>query len=77
MIMRVGSDMKNRRNELARREGKTKSQAPRKPIEGHARGKGVGTHIESLWDRIGRKLKSKGISTKDIQKKIEEARRSR
>jgi len=77
MIIRIDSDMKNRLNRLARVEGKTTSQMVRELIEDYIREKDIGTYIDDLWDRIGGKLRSKGIKQRDINRAIKESRRSR
>jgi predicted DNA-binding protein len=77
MIIRIDPEMKSRLNRLARVEGKTTSQMVRELIEGYIREKDIGTYIDDLWDRIGRKLRSKGIKQRDINRAIKESRRSR
>ena len=77
MIIRIDSGMKNRLNKLARVEGKTTSQMVRELIEDYLREKDIGTYIDDLWDRIGGKLRSKGIKQRDIHRAIKESRRSR
>ena len=62
MIIRIDSGMKNRLNKLARVEGKTTSQMVRELIEDYLRKKDISAYIDDLWDRIGRKLMSKGIN---------------
>jgi len=77
MIIRIDSEMKNRLNKLARVEGKTTSQMVRELIEDYLREKDIGTYIDDLWDRIGGKLRSKGINQRDINRAIKESRRNR
>jgi len=77
MIIRIDSEMKNRLNKLARVEGKTTSQMVRELIEGYVREKDIGAYIDNLWDRIGGKLRAKGINQRDIHKAIKASRRSR
>ena len=77
MIIRMDSEMKNRLNKLARVEGKTTSQMVRELIEDYIREKDIGTYIDDLWDRIGGKLRSKGIRQRDIDRTIKELRKSR
>ena len=77
MIIRIDFEMKNRLNKLARVEGKTTSQMVRDLIEDYIREKDIGTYIDNLWDRIGGKLRSKGINQRDIKRAIKESRRSR
>jgi predicted DNA-binding protein len=77
MIIRIDSEIKNRISKLARVEGKTTSQMVRELIEDYIRQKDIGSYIDNLWDRIGGKLRAKGISQRDINRAIKESRRSR
>ena len=76
MIIRIDSEMKNRLNKLARVEGKTTSQMVRELIEDYIREKDICSYIDSLWDRIGGKLRGKGVGRKDINRAIKESRKS-
>jgi hypothetical protein len=77
MIIRIDSETKTRLNRLARVEGKTTSQMVRDLIEDYIREKDIATYIDDLWDRIGGRLRSKGIKQTDVLKAINESRRSR
>ena len=77
MMIRIDSGMKNRLNKLARVEGKTTSQMVRELIEDYLREKDIGTYIDDLWERIGGKLRSKGINQRGIHRAIKESRKSR
>jgi predicted DNA-binding protein len=77
MIIRIDLEMKNRLNKLARVEGKTTSQMVRDLIEDYIREKDIGTYIDNLWNRIGGKLRSKGINQRDINRAIKESRSNR
>ena len=77
MIIRIDSGMKNRLNKLARVEGKTTSQMVRELIEDYIKEKDIGVYIDNLWDRIGGKLRSKGINQRGIHRAIKESRKSR
>ena len=77
MIIRIDSQVKSRLNRLARVEGKTTSELVRGLIDDYIREKDIGTYIDDLWDRIGKKLRSRGVTRKDIPRVIKESRRSR
>ena len=64
MIIRMDPEIKDRFNKLARVEGKTTSQMVRELIEDYIKERDIGTYVDDLWDRIGGKLKSKGVRTK-------------
>jgi predicted DNA-binding protein len=77
MIIRMDPDLKDRFNKLVRVEGKTSSQMVRELIEDYIKERDIGTYVDDLWNRIGKKLKSKGIRQRGINRAIKEARRSR
>jgi predicted DNA-binding protein len=77
MIIRIDSEMKNRLNKLARVEGRTTSQMVRELIEEYIKERDIGTYIDDLWNRIGGKLRSKGIKQRDVNRAIKESRRNR
>ena len=77
MIIRMDPELKNRLNKLARVEGKTTSQMVRELIEDYVREKDIATYIDNLWDRIGGKLRAKGITQGDINRTIKASRRNR
>ena len=76
MIVRINPEVKERFNKLARVEGKTSSQMVRELIEDYIKDRDIGTYVDDLWDRIGGKLKSKGVRQRDIDKTIKEVRKS-
>ena len=75
MIIRIKPDVKDKLNKLARVEGKTTSQMVRELIEEYIKERDIGAYIDDLWDRIGRKLSSRGVKFKDIKSAIKEARK--
>jgi predicted DNA-binding protein len=75
MIIRIDDEVKNRLNRLARGEGKTTSEMVRGLIEEHIKERDIGAYIDDLWGRIGRKLKSKGVTPAAINKAIKAARK--
>ena len=77
MIIRMDPETKNRISKLARGEGKTTSRVVRELIENYIRERDIGAYIDDLWDRIGEKLKSRGVRQRDVGRAIEEARKSR
>ena len=76
MIIRINSETKTRLNRLARVEGKTTSQMVRDLIEDYIKEKDIASYIDDLWDRIGGKLRSKGLKQRDVNRAINESRRS-
>lgn len=74
MIIRIDDEVKNRLNRLARNEGKTTSEMVRGLIEERIKERDIGAYIDDLWGRIGRKLKSKGVTPSTINKAIKASR---
>jgi predicted DNA-binding protein len=75
MIIRIDDEVKNKLNKLARLEGKTTSAMVRELIEDHLKERDISTYIDDLWGRIGKKLKSKGVTPAAIDKAIKATRK--
>ena len=74
IIIRIDNEVKTRLNKLARIEGKTTSEMVRGLIEEYIKERDIGSYIDDLWDRTGKKLKSKGITPTAIEKAIRASR---
>ncbi|MEK6590649.1 MAG: ribbon-helix-helix protein, CopG family [Nitrospinota bacterium] len=75
IIIRIDDEVKNRLNKLARIEGKTTSKMVRELIEERIKERDIGSYIDDLWNRIGKKLKSKGVSPATIDRAIKASRK--
>jgi predicted DNA-binding protein len=75
MIIRIDNDIKSRLNKLARIEGKTTSEMVRGLIEEYIKERDISAYIDDLWNRTGRKLKSKGVTPASIDKAIKASRK--
>ena len=75
MIIRIDDEVKKRLRKLARLEGKSTSEVVRELIEEHLRERDIGTYIDDLWIRIGKKLKSNGVTPATIDKAIKATRK--
>lgn len=75
IIIRIDDEVKNRLNKLARIEGKTTSEMVRELIEERIKERDIGLYIDDLWNRIGKKLKSKGVSPATIHRAIKASRK--
>ncbi len=75
MIIRIDNEMKDRLNKLARIEGKTTSEMVRGLIEEYIKEHDIASYIDNLWNRTGKKLKSRGITPVVIEKAIKAARK--
>ena len=75
MIIRIDPDIKNRLSKLARVEGKTTSQMVRELIEDYIKERDISAYVDDLWNRIGGKLKSRGVKPSDTDRAIKEVRK--
>jgi len=74
MIVRIDPDLKARANAFAKAEGKSVSEVVRELLEAYVRNRDIGSYVDDLWNRTGRKLRSKGIGKKNIQQVIDSVR---
>lgn len=77
MLIRINTDIKDRFAKLARIEGKSTSQKVRELMELYVNDRDIGTYVDTLWDRIGKDLKTNKQNMPDVQKAIQEARKPR
>ena len=77
MLIRIDPKLKEKIQQLARYEGKTTSGMVREIIEDYVKERDIGTYVDDLWKRIGKKLRSKGKNQSDIRQEIIRARQSR
>jgi len=77
MLIRIDPELKEKIQQLARYEGKTTSGMVREIIEDYVKERDIGTYVDDLWRRIGKKLRSKGKKQSDIRQEIIRARQSR
>jgi len=75
MIIRIDPEIKKRLSKLARVEGKTTSQMVRELIEDYIKERDISVYVDDLWNRIGGKLKSRGVKPSDIDRAIKEVRK--
>ncbi|MEK7842184.1 MAG: ribbon-helix-helix protein, CopG family [Deltaproteobacteria bacterium] len=75
MIVRIDAELKNRLGRLAKSTGTTTSQMLRELIEDYVKEHDIGAYIDGLWDRVGSKLKAKGVTQEKIDKAIKEVRK--
>lgn len=76
MLVRIPPETKERLTKIARNEGKSTSQVVREIIEEYIHDRDIGVYIDNLWLRIGDKLKSQGIKSKDIPEMVRQVRES-
>jgi len=74
MIVRIDPALKDKVNNLARAEGKSVSEVVRELLEEYVKNRDIGQYVDDLWERIGGKLTTKGISAEEIQQAIRKVR---
>ncbi|HHT9133411.1 MAG TPA: ribbon-helix-helix protein, CopG family [Candidatus Avalokitesvara rifleensis] len=77
MIIRIDPDLKEKLNKLARTEGKTTSQVVRELIEDHVKEHDISSYIDDLWERVGKRLRSKGVTPADVGRAVRDVRKGR
>ncbi len=77
MLIRIEDELKNKLIKLARSEGKTASELIRHLINNYVNERDISAHIDDVWNRIGQKLKSNGVTSSAVEKAIKESRKNR
>jgi len=74
MIVRLDPELKAKVNNLAKAEGKSVSEVVRELLDDYVKDRDIGTYIDDLWGRIGRKLTARRVRSREIQSAIRKAR---
>jgi len=74
MIIRLDPGLKDKVSKLAKKEGKSLSELVRELLEKYTKERDMGSYIDNLWDRIGKKMSENNITPSDIDKAIKEVR---
>jgi len=77
LVIRIDRKTKEKFYELARMEGKSASEKVREMVETYIRTMDIGPVVDDLWERVGLKMKKKGIREGDIRKATRDVRTSR
>jgi len=77
MLIRIDPELKEKLARIARAEGKTSSGAVREMIAQYIVERDLGTQVDSLWNRIGEKLKAAGARPAGVGKAVKDVRRHR
>ena len=77
MIIRIAPELKNKVDRLARAQGKTTSDVVRELLEEYTRNHDIRPYIDDLWNRIGLKLSSRGVTPDKVRDAIQAVRKSR
>ncbi len=77
LIVRIDPELKNKASRMAKTEGKNLSEVVRDLLVDYIKKRDIGSYIDSLWDKIGGKLKEKGYTEENIDSVIREVRENR
>lgn len=77
LLVKLDDTLKQRLAKLARTEGKNTSQLVRELVEDYVKERDIAPYMDELWDRIGRKLKTKGVRARDIGRIVKRVRREK
>ncbi|MCK4765583.1 MAG: ribbon-helix-helix protein, CopG family [Candidatus Aminicenantes bacterium] len=77
MLIRIESEVKDALTKLARKEGKSAGKLVREIVKDYIKDRDLGAYIDDLWDRMGGKLKAKGVKQEDIAAAIKKTRKNK
>jgi predicted DNA-binding protein len=77
MIIRIEPELKDKVTRFARMEGKTTSEVVRELLEEYISSRDIAAYVDGLWERIGARLETQGITADRISETIQEVRRSK
>ena len=77
MIIRVEPELKDKVSRFARAEGKTTSDVVRELLEEYISSRDIAAYVDNLWERIGGRLSSRGVTAERIPEAIQEIRRGK
>lgn len=77
LLIRMDPELKRKLARLATREGKTSTQVVRDLIEDYVKKRDVASYIDALWERIGQRLNSAGVTAGDVAKAVREVRKAK
>ena len=77
LIVRIEETTKKRFSRLVRSEGKSASEKVRELIDGYIKKADIGVVVDDLWDRVGTKMRKKGVRERDLAQAIRAVRSAR
>ncbi|MCX5854479.1 MAG: ribbon-helix-helix protein, CopG family [Deltaproteobacteria bacterium] len=75
MIIRIDPVLKDKVSRFARAEGKTTSDVVRELLEEYISSRDIAAYVDGLWEKIGTRLVSQGVTADRISEAIQEVRR--
>ena len=77
MIIRIDPVLKDKVSRFARAEGKTTSDVVRELLEEYISSRDIAAYVDGLWEKIGMRLVSQGVTADRISEAIGEVRRGK
>ena len=77
LLVKIDEDLKERVARLAKREGRNTSEVVRELLAEYLKERDISSYIESLWTRIGDRIREEGFTEKDVAKAIADYRKSK
>jgi predicted transcriptional regulator len=77
MIIRIDPVLKDKVSRFARAEGKTTSDVVRELLEEYISSRDIAAYVDGLWEKIGARLVSQGVTADRISEAIGEVRRGK
>jgi predicted transcriptional regulator len=77
MIIRIDPVLKDKVSRFARAEGKTTSDVVRELLEEYISSRDIAAYVDGLWEKIGARLVSQGVTSDRISEAIGEVRRGK
>lgn len=74
MIVRVEPELKRQMSHLAKTEGKNLSELIRELMLKYTKERDSQSHIDELWNRIGKQFKTRKLTEEDIELAIADVR---
>ncbi len=74
LVVRIDEETKKKFIRVVHMEGKSASEKIREMVTDYLAENDLPSVIDDLWERIGTKLRKKGVTEKDIEKTIREVR---
>jgi predicted transcriptional regulator len=77
MIIRIDPVLKDKVSRFARAEGKTTSDVVRELLEEYISSRDIAAYVDGLWEKIGTRLVSQGVTADRISEAIQEVRQGK
>jgi len=77
IVVRIDKETKQRFGRLVRMEGKSASEKIRNMVDEYISRNDLPTVVDDLWERIGARLRDRGVTEKDVGRAVRDARAPR